>query len=77
MCNLANKFIRHCCKNCAKSISFILPRSFKKESMKKVFNKYYHLVFEMDYNEFETPDGKPKTVPCVFQIWIKKDFERA
>lgn len=45
--------------------------------MKKVFNKYYHLVFEMDYNEFETPDGKPKTVPCVFQIWIKKDFERA
>ena len=30
---LAKKFIKHCCNNNALSISFILPKSFKKISM--------------------------------------------
>jgi predicted RNA methylase len=73
---LAIKFIKKCC--CfANSISFILPKSFKKESMKKHFLKNYHLVFEMDLpdNSF-TVNKIESNVPCVFQIWKYKKIER-
>lgn len=72
----AIKFIKLCCKF-ATTISFILPKSFKKESMKKHFNEYYHLIHEKDLpkNSF-TVNNEIHDVPCVFQIWIKKDFPR-
>lgn len=68
----AIKFIKMCCLF-SKSISFILPKSFKKESMKKYFEKHYHLINEIDLpknsflvNEIECD------VPCIFQIWKYK-----
>jgi predicted RNA methylase len=75
--SLAIKFIKKSCEFCH-SISFILPKSFKKESMKKAFPINYHLILEYDIpdNSFLV-DNKEHNVPCVFQIWEKKDVNRA
>lgn len=43
--SLAIKFIKKCCQF-ANTISFILPKSFKKNSMKKYFSLNYHLIFD-------------------------------
>ena len=74
--SLAIQFIKKSCQFCH-SISFILPKSFKKESMKKSFPPHFHLLFEYDIpdNSFLV-DNKEHNVPCVFQIWEKKDFNR-
>jgi predicted RNA methylase len=65
----AIKFIKKCCEF-ASSISFILPKSFKKESMKKRFTNNFHLIHEIDLtdNSFLV-NGNESDVPCVFQIW--------
>jgi len=62
----------------ADSISFILPKSFKKDSMQNHFPKQFHLIYQMDLdaNSF-LQDGNPVDVPCVFQIWQKQEEERA
>lgn len=69
--SLAIKFIKKSCEFC-NSISFILPKSFKKESMKSKFPLNFHLVHEWDLpdNSFLVNDVE-YTVPCVFQIWEK------
>lgn len=61
----------------ADSISFILPKSFKKDSMQKHFPPKFHLIYQKDIedNSF-LQDGKPIDVPCVFQIWQKREEER-
>jgi hypothetical protein len=73
---LAFLFIKKCVKY-ADSISFILPKSFRKQSMQRYFPKCFHLVFEADLleNAFLV-NGKVHDVPCVFQIWEKKNVER-
>lgn len=70
--SLAIQFIKKCCLF-ANSISFILPKSFKKNSMKKYFNKNYHLIYEIDLleNSFLVNDIETN-VPCIFQIWQYK-----
>jgi predicted RNA methylase len=74
--SLAIKFIKKSTEYCD-SLSFILPKSFKKESMKKYFPLQYHLIFELDTPENSfIVDGKEHNVPCVFQIWEKKDSSR-
>lgn len=72
----AIKFIKISAKYCD-SISFILPKSFKKNSLKKHFPLNFHLIHEFDLptNSFLV-DDKEYDVPCVFQIWIKKDTNR-
>jgi predicted RNA methylase len=75
--SLVIKFIKKSCEF-SESISFILPRSFKKDSLKKTFPLQYHLVFEFDLpNRSFLVDGLEHDVPCVFQIWVKKPFHRA
>jgi hypothetical protein len=61
----------------ADTISFILPKSFKKDSMQKHFPPNFHLAFQADLkdNSF-LQDGKSIDVPCVFQIWQKREEER-
>jgi predicted RNA methylase len=75
--SLAIKFIRKSCEFC-NSISFILPKSFKKESLKNKFPLQFHLVYECDLpdNSFLV-DGSEHNVPCVFQIWEKKETNRS
>ena len=61
----------------AKSVSFILPISFKKASLQKSFPPNYHLVYQtvLAPNSF-THFGVPKNIKTVFQIWIKKNRAR-
>jgi hypothetical protein len=74
--SLASKFIKKSCEFCD-SLSFILPRSFKKNSLKKIFPLCFHLIFEMDLPEKSfLVDGVDYNVPCIFQIWEKKPTNR-
>lgn len=71
--SLAIKFIKKSCEFCD-TISFILPRSFKKDSLKRAFPLNYHLLFESDLpNNSFTVNGEKYDVPCIFQIWEKRD----
>jgi len=74
--SLAKKFIKKSCQFCD-TISFILPKSFKKESLKKTFATHFHLIFEVDIDEKSfLVNGEEYDVPCVFQIWKKEEIER-
>jgi len=74
--SLAIKFIKKSCEFC-NSISFILPKSFKKDSLKKAFPLNFHILCETDLPEKSfLLDGIECNVPCVFQIWIKKSYHR-
>jgi len=70
--SLAKKFIKRCGK-VGYSISFVLPKSFRKESMQKAFPLCFHLIHEIDlpHNSFLV-NNKDHHVPCVFQIWVRK-----
>jgi hypothetical protein len=71
--SLAIKFIKKCCMF-SRSISFILPKSFKKDSMKKSFEKHYHLIYEIDLPEKSfLVNNIESDVPCIFQIWQYKN----
>jgi hypothetical protein len=72
----AIKFIKKCC-SFASSISFILPKSFKKDSLKKYFSNNFHLVHEIDLiNHAFIINNVECDVPCIFQIWKYKDEPR-
>jgi predicted RNA methylase len=74
--SFAKKFIKKSCEF-ALTISFILPKSFKKDSFQNTFNEYFHLIYSIDLekNAFII-DQETHNVPCVFQIWLKKDTKR-
>lgn len=75
--SLAIKFIKKSCEYC-NTISFILPKSFKKDSLKKTFPLNFHLIFEIDLPcDSFIVDNVKHDVPCVFQIWEKKEEPRA
>ena len=68
----ANQFIKKSAEF-ASTISFILPKSFKKPSMQRVFPPYFHLVKQIDLPEKAfTIQNVEHDVPCVFQIWEKR-----
>lgn len=74
--SLAIKFIKKSCEFCD-SLSFILPKSFKKDSMKQKFPSNFHLLYEMDLPDKSfVVNGIEHDVPCVFQIWQKKTVNR-
>lgn len=74
--NLAMKFIQE--SSFADCIAFILPKSFKKESVKKRIPLNFHLTLEEDLpkNSF-TLSGALYDVPCVFQVWEKRTSPRS
>ena len=59
------------------TIAFILPKSFKKPSIQNRLNLYFWLdkTIEIDSNSFLL-DNKNYSVPCIFQIWIRKTNKR-
>lgn len=74
--SLCIKFIKKSCSFCD-SISFILPKSFKKDSIKRHFPLSFHLVLEWDLPPYSfLVEGKEHDVPCVFQIWVRKSTNR-
>lgn len=72
----AIRFIKRCA-TFATSISFILPRSFKKSSMQRCFPSHFHLLHSEDtpVNSFIV-DNREHDVPCVIQIWKRCDTPR-
>tara|TARA_X000000950_G_scaffold285442_1_gene391428 strand:- start:6381 stop:7196 length:816 start_codon:yes stop_codon:yes gene_type:complete len=74
--SLALKFIKKS-TTFSNSISFILPKSFKKNSLKNKIDLYFHCVCQVELpdNSF-TMNNKDYNVPCVFQIWMKKTKKR-
>jgi hypothetical protein len=61
----------------AETVSFIIPRSFKKESMQMRIPKNFELVVQVDVPKMSfLIEGNPYDVPCVFQIWSKTDVLR-
>jgi len=74
--SLAIKFIKKSCEF-SHTISFILPKSFKKDSLKKTFPLNFHPIFEIDLPDKSfLVDGIEYNVPCIFQIWEKKEYIR-
>ena len=75
-CNLAVNFFNEAANFC-KTIAFILPLSFKKRSVKDRLNRYFWLEKEwiLPANSFLLND-KEYDVPCVFQIWTRRNVQR-
>lgn len=75
--SLARAFIKHATKQNVDTIAFILPKSFKKESVKNSIDKLYHLTLEKELplNAFEL-EGEDYAVDCVFQIWERRNVPR-
>lgn len=74
--SLAVKFFNHCAKF-ADTICFVVPRTFKKQSIRNRLNLNFKLKRSIDlpkdsfiYNE------KSYDVPCVFQIWQRSEVKR-
>jgi hypothetical protein len=74
--SFAKSFISKSCKF-AKVIAFILPKSFTKPSMFNAFDLKFHLVYsnELQRDSFIL-NGSKYDVPCVFQIWEKRNTNR-
>lgn len=75
--SLAIKFIKHAALLNAKTIAFILPISFNKNSFKKSFPQNYHLKYTMQLPENSyTYKNKLVNIKTIFQIWEKRDYNR-
>jgi len=67
--SLAKKFFNHAAKGKG-IIGFILPRTFRKVSIQNALDLHFHLIEDVLLPEKSfTLDGKPYSVPCVFQVW--------
>lgn len=67
--SLAVKFINHAA-TFADTVAFVLPLSFKKDSVKDRLDKHLHLVLELALpKKAFTLYGEDYGVPCVFQVW--------
>lgn len=73
---LAKDFIKKSATYC-NTISFVLPKSFKKNTFKRTYPVDFHQIFEWDLpkNSFLV-NGVTYDVPCVFQIWEKRETPR-
>lgn len=74
--SLAKAFIKHAAQH-GDVIAFILPRSFVKPSMSRAFPLAFHCIHseELEKNSFEV-NGEVYDVPCIFQVWQKKEEPR-
>jgi hypothetical protein len=74
--SIAKKFIKHSAET-ASVIAFILPKSFMKPSMQKAFPLCFHLIDSIHLpKDAFIVNGAAYSVPCVFQVWIRKQTER-
>lgn len=75
--SLAINFFNESAKFC-NTIAFILPLSFKKDSVQNRLDLSFHLEKEilLDNCAFSLKNENDIIVPCVFQVWKKKEFLR-
>jgi hypothetical protein len=71
---LAKKFIQHSITLGAETIAFILPDTFSKFLMQKVFPQNWKLILEENLGRdgFEI-NGETYHVPCSFFVWTKRE----
>lgn len=74
-CSLAIKFFNHASK-WANVIAFIIPRTFRRVSIRNKLNVYFHLVYDEEIPMEQSSFNPPVMVKCCFQIWEKKDIKR-
>lgn len=76
ICSLAIKFFNHAAKF-SNVIAFIVPKTFKKQSIKNKLNLNFKLILSEDLpsNSFIFNDEEYH-VPCCFQIWEKSSNKR-
>lgn len=75
---LSVKFFNHAAKHSnVTQIGFIIPLSFRKTSLQKRLNEYFHLKTdtELPDNIFSL-NNKEYTVPTCFQLWERKTEKR-
>lgn len=67
------QFFNKCNELKSSTIAFILPKSFKKDSIKNKIPNYYHLIYEEELNDNSfILENKDYSVPSIFQIWERK-----
>ena len=75
--SMAVKFFNHSAWQ-SEIVAMILPRTFRKASIQNRLNLNFHLICDVTLPEnaflFRS---KPYNVPAVFQIWERRDVERA
>lgn len=74
--SIAIKFFNHSA-NFSNVIAFIIPRTFRRPSVQNKLNKMFHLIYDEDVPLKPCCFIPEMMVKCCFQIWEKKDIERA
>ncbi len=73
---LATRFFNHAAKY-GDMIAFVVPKTFRKMSIHDKLDPRFHLFHDVDIeSDAFFVDDVIYDVPCVFQIWIKRDHER-
>lgn len=73
--SLAIKFFNHASK-WSDVIAFIVPRTFRRVSVKNKLNPNFHLVFDEEIPTGKSSFSPPMMAKCCFQIWEKKTAKR-
>ena len=75
--SLAVKFFNICAKFCD-TISFIIPRTFKRISVQNQLDLNFHLEYNEDlpYSTSDCVFEPHMNAKCCFQIWTRKDEKR-
>lgn len=74
--SLAVKFFNYSAQF-SEAIAFILPKTFRKTSIIKRLDIYFHLIFDEDTHDNSFLfNNKIYNVNCCSQIWIKKQEQR-
>ena len=74
-CSIAVKFFNHA-SNWCDTIAFIIPRTFRRESIQNRLNLNFHLVLDEEIPTKPCSFTPPMMVKCCFQIWEKRDYKR-
>ena len=73
---MAIKFIEYMCTFC-NAFGLILPKSFLKPTLYNKINNSFHLLYYTDLsNNSFIYNNNDYNVPCIFAIYIKRDYNR-
>ena len=71
--SIAIKFFNRCAEK-SEIIAFIVPKTFRKDSVKNKLDLNMHLIFEKNIESHSfNLNNHIVDVPCVFQIWEKRN----
>tara|TARA_B100001564_G_C20655133_1_gene678794 strand:- start:112 stop:963 length:852 start_codon:yes stop_codon:yes gene_type:complete len=73
--SLAIKFFNHAAE-WADVIAFIIPKTFRKQSVIKKLDKRFHLVYDEDTPQNPCVFQPKMMVKCCFQVWEKRNKNR-